>query len=100
MTDLTDLCAAALVATRHAYEDESNSELWAAAALAWNIAARAVRKDSGYHNPMADALTYACVDAQQACHDIASMLRDSSDGLAESYRYALTAAKVAMMWID
>jgi hypothetical protein len=97
MTDLTDLCAAALVATRHAYEDEDNASLWSAAVDAWQTAAVASRVE----NPtaMQQALTDACNRAMEASMTAWSAAFEGGDIQLPS-RCALTAAEVVMMWID
>ena len=98
MTDLTDLCAAALVATRHAYEDEDNVSLWSAAVDAWQTAAVASRVE----NPtaMQQALTDACYAASDNAYFAKRVATSQGGDIELPSRCALIAAEVAMMWID
>lgn len=98
MTDLTDLCAAALVATRHAYEDEDNASLWLVAIRAWRLATEA----SHVENPTAmdKGLTEACYNAGNTAHFAKRAAANEGGDIEVCSRCAMTAAAVVLLWID
>jgi hypothetical protein len=98
MTDLTDLCAAALVATQHAFDEQDDELLWAIAVSGWTKAMDVANLSSA--TVMQRSMSAACRHAVDACADASWCTSKKCVRADDSYRHALTAAKVAMMWID
>jgi hypothetical protein len=102
MTDLTDLCAAALVATQHAFDEQDDVGLWIAARDAWAYAeAESIAKAaSGPMSYMAHSLVSACKDARSACYSASWYFDAAEKGPDDIFAQALIAAEVVMMWLD
>ena len=98
MTDITDLCAAALVATQHAFDEQDDVGLWLVAIRAWRLATEA----SHVENPTAmdKGLTEACYNAGNTAHFAKRAAANQGGDIELTSRCALTAAEVVMMWID